>query len=93
MSTKKIFCTAIISGMTLYAITILLYYLSPPRYGLCEIYTEKMNGGTHKFKGREYKIILCGLDGSFESGIRDEVRLQVFSEGNELLAERYFEPL
>lgn len=76
-------------------IFILLNFSHPDDYGECESYTKNMNGGWRAFKNVPHNIVLCGLDGRFDpaQNQNDEVRLQIFSASNELLAVRYFKPL
>jgi len=81
-----------------YLFWLLLIRPSPDEYRLCELYTDKMNGGIRTFKGKQYNIVLCGLNGimdpsNFRRGRDDEVRLMVLSMDGELLAERYYEPI
>jgi hypothetical protein len=54
-----------------------------------------MNGGIQTFQGTRLKISLCGLSthGPVNLAFSDEVRLQVFSMEEKLLAERFFKPL
>jgi hypothetical protein len=80
----------------LYALLfIFINYIRPLDYLKCELYTEEMNGGVHTFQGKEYKVVLCGLNGLIDASNYpdDEVRLHVFSMDGELLAERYLKPL
>jgi len=84
--------------LALLAISYLLWFVllrpSPDSYYRCEYYTEHLNGGVRTFQGKQYNIVLCGLQGRIDPGNvqYDEVRLMVLSMDGELLAERYYEP-
>lgn len=72
------------------------FWLSKPgqsSYRSCDLYTEEMNGGVKTFQGQSYNIVLCGINGGIDpdNWHYDEIRLQVFSMGGELLAERAFD--
>lgn len=61
----------------------------PDRFYNCERDTKYLNGGNKVYNGRKYNIILCGAGGD-ENFTGDEIRLQIFSEKGELLAQRRF---
>jgi hypothetical protein len=67
--------------------------LFPIEYGRCDHYNEKLNGGVKEFKGKKFKVHLCGT-GGYEGRFNyepDEIRLQVFNEKGSLVALRHFE--
>ena len=72
-----------------FALWCLLILAFPPTYHSCDYYTEKLNGGVKEFQGKKFKINMCGTGGDDNSN-NDEIRLEIFSEQGELLAERYF---
>lgn len=85
-------------ALALYSIVfVIINYLAPPKYIACDLYTKEMNGGIRTLEGKSYKIVLCGYWGNIGpdgySGRSDQVRLQIFSEEGDLLAQRYFEPV
>ena len=96
MNWKRILRNTLAAVVVPYAtVFILVNWVRPVEYIRCDLYTEEMNGGLKTFKGRPYKIVLCGFQGRIEpeNVPDDEIRLQVFSAEGELLAQRYFEPL
>ncbi|MDR1994561.1 hypothetical protein [Azonexus sp.] len=69
--------------------------MRPSDYRKCDLYTKEMNGGIREFQGQPYHIVLCGKHAFIDptNWPNNEVRLQVFSMDEELLAERFYEPL
>jgi hypothetical protein len=61
----------------------------PAQYPFCEKHTKYLNGGEKFFAGRKFRIVLCG-DWGAENFMHDEVRMQIFSDSGELLAQRKF---
>lgn len=59
--------------------------LLPQPYGLCN-YTERMGGKEAIYNNEKYKVVLCGV-GTYGN---DHIRMQIFSEKGNLLAQRKF---
>jgi len=79
-----------IVAVTAYGVFALLStYVLPTRYSDCERDTKELNGGEKVFAGRKFKIVLCG-DGGDENFMQDKIRMQIFSESGNLLAQRQF---
>ena len=86
----------LVNAALLYAfVLVYINYVDPTPYIRCDLYTEEMNGGPRKFQEKTYNILLCGYLGLIDPGNfpDDEVRLQIFSESGELLAQRYLKPI
>lgn len=77
-----------------YAFWLTIFRPSAIDYRSCDFYTTQLNGGIQMFEGTAYRVVLCGLRGRIDpTNIHsDEVRLQIFSENNELLLERHYHP-
>lgn len=75
--------------IVVYASACLFDLMLPVRYGRCDFYTQKLNGGVRSINGQTYNVKMCGTGGDrMQSG--DEIRLQVLDEGGRLLAQRHF---
>lgn len=61
----------------------------PDKFYECEQDTKNLRGGIRSFGGKRYSIVLCGTGGD-ENRMNDKIRLQIFSESGELLAQRKF---
>jgi hypothetical protein len=61
-------------------------HFNRPNYGHCDFFTKELNGGKKYFRGTTYFAKLCGAD--ITNGT--EIKLQVFNDSEELLAQRYF---
>ena len=64
----------------------LLTHFNQPTYGRCDALTKELNGGKKDFHGVVFEVKLCGAD--IKNGTK--IKLQVFSNSGELLAQRYF---
>lgn len=78
------------------ALVVLLVYLSLAAlelakidYTNCEKYSKQLNGRERMYAGNKYRAVLCGR-GPDQNLMNDHVRLQIFSQEGELLAERKF---
>jgi hypothetical protein len=78
-----------VAAVTYGVLALLSVYVPAKPYGDCEKDTKDLNGGERAYEGRKYKIILCG-DGGDENFNHDKIRMQILSEGGELLAQRKF---
>lgn len=61
----------------------------PDRFSDCERDTRDLHGGVKIYGENKYQIALCGTGGD-ENFMNDKIRLQIFSESGELLAQRKF---
>lgn len=73
----------------IYACAAIFVPLLPTDYDRCDYYNERLDGGVREFLGKKYTVIMCGTGGDNRQS-NDEIRLQVFSEQGELVAQRYF---
>ncbi|WP_412025288.1 hypothetical protein [Burkholderia cepacia] len=81
--------TALALPIVVYVCACLFDLTLPVRYGRCDFYTQKLNGGVRSINGQTYNVKMCGTGGDrMQSG--DEIRLQVLDEGGRLLAQRHF---
>jgi hypothetical protein len=86
----KIVRTLLVLAAAVYAVLALFsIYVVPTQYKECERDTKYLNGGERVYAGRKYKIVLCGAGGD-ENFMHDEMRMQIFSESGNLLAQRKF---
>jgi len=69
--------------------SVLLSHVFPPNYDNCEKNTRDLNGGTKIYGEKKFNVILCG-NGGDENFMHDKIRMHIFSEQDELLAERTF---
>ena len=86
---RKIARRTIIAALIIYGIIFVIDKRFPDRFYNCERDTQDVRGGIKVYDGRKYNIVLCGTGGD-ENFMGDEIRLQVFSENRELLAQRRF---
>lgn len=59
-----------------------------PHYQQCDMYTQRLNGGTRQYRGQQLRIELCGS--GVASGLRDPIRLRIFDDQGRWRAVRYF---
>jgi hypothetical protein len=78
---------AVLAGY--FSLAVLVTYVFPTRYSDCERDTKELNGGERIYAGRKFKIVLCGTGGD-ENFMSDKIRMQIFSESGDLLAQRKF---
>jgi hypothetical protein len=83
--TKRILIVIAIAYSVIFAIE----KAYPDKFYNCERDTKDLHGGTRSYGGQKYGIVLCGTGGD-ENFMGDEIRLQVFSQKGELLAQRTF---
>lgn len=90
LEVRKIVLIISIVAVTAYGVlAVLSTYVLPTQYSDCERDTKELNGGEKVFAGRKYRIVLCG-DGGDENFMQDKIRMQIFSENGNLLAQRQF---
>lgn len=61
----------------------------PQQFSDCERDTKLLNGGIKVYGDQKLNVVLCGA-GPDENQMNDKIRLQVFSEYGNLLAQRTF---
>ena len=71
------------------ALALLSTFVFPGRYTDCEKATKYLNGGEKVYADRKFRVTLCG-NGGDENFMHDKIRMQIFSESGELLAQRKF---
>ena len=86
---RKVVSRFMIAALVLYGVVFVLDRKFPDKFYECEQDTKDLNGGIRNFDGRGFNIVLCGTGGD-ESRMNDKIRLQIFSESGELLAQRKF---
>jgi hypothetical protein len=87
---RKIAFRIFIVAATVYSICAAFsVFVAPTQYADCERNTKELNGGERSISGHKLKVVLCG-DGGDENFNNDKIRMQVFSAGGELLAQRKF---
>ncbi len=77
----------------IYCCVTLLATIFPTVYGRCDYYNKELNGGVIESKGKRFNVNLCGTgdyDGKFNYR-PDKIRLQIFNENGNLVAQRHFE--
>lgn len=85
----KIARRALIVALIIYGVIFALDKRFPDRFYDCERDTKLLRGGVKIYGGVKYSVVLCGAGGD-ENFMGDKIRLQVFSENGELLAQRKF---
>ena len=87
---KKILAILVAIAIVIYlSLAALDKYVIERRYGDCEEYAQRLNGGEREYQGKKYKVVLCGTGGDSNQD-NDRIRMQIFSEGGELVAQRKF---
>ncbi|KNA31063.1 hypothetical protein ADU20_27455 [Burkholderia pseudomallei] len=86
---KKIVKRILIALLIIYGIIFVIDKRFPDKFYNCERDTKELHGGAKVYAGKKYNIVLCGTGGD-ENFMGDEIRLQVFSEKGDLLAQRRF---
>ncbi len=85
----KITRRVLIVALIIYGIIFALDKRFPDRFYDCERDTKLLQGGVKIYRGVKYSVVLCGTGGD-ENFMGDKIRLQVFSDKGELLAQRKF---
>jgi len=86
---RKVASRFMIAALVLYGLLFALDRKFPDKFYECEQDTNDLGGGVKTFDGRRFNIVLCGTGGD-ENRMNDKIRLQIFSESGELLAQRKF---
>ncbi|MGN6085736.1 hypothetical protein [Trinickia sp.] len=86
---KKIVRWSVVAVLIIYGMIFAIDKIFPDKFYNCKRDTSYLRGGIKIYGGQKYNIVLCGTGGD-ENFTGDEIRLQVFSEKGELLAQRGF---
>lgn len=86
---KKISKWLVVVLLLIYAAIFVLDKKFPDKFYDCEYDTNALHGGIKIYGEKRYSLVVCGVGGD-ENFMNDKIRLQVFSEKGELLAQRKF---
>ncbi|MGA3972412.1 hypothetical protein ACI2VT_16520 [Ralstonia nicotianae] len=89
MTALKLIKLSSFTAIALYVLASVLIKTHPQQFFDCERDTKLLNGGVKVYDGKKLNVVLCGA-GPDENMMNDKIRLQVFAEDGDLLAQRTF---